>query len=101
VTADTAYLRFHGRNAADWWNGDSRGRYDWLYSREDLASWLPRIQAMAARAKRLRIYFNNHARGQAVANARELGALLAGAGLGSGKASLWQAEPSSTSTSSD
>lgn len=101
VTADTAYLRFHGRNAADWWNGDSRGRYDWLYSREDLASWLPRIQAMAARAKKLRIYFNNHARGQAVANARELGALLAGAGLGSGKASLWQAEPSSTSTSSD
>ena len=78
VTSELAYLRFHGRNGRDWWEGDARGRYDYLYSREELASWVPRIAAMAAAAKRLRIYFNNHARGQAVENARGLAGLLAG-----------------------
>jgi uncharacterized protein YecE (DUF72 family) len=81
VTAEPVYIRFHGRNDQDWWSGDARGRYDYLYSREELASWVPRIEAMAATAKRLRIYFNNHARGQAAQNARELGELLVGAGL--------------------
>ena len=78
VTSDIAYIRFHGRNGRDWWDGDARGRYDYLYSREELASWVPRVAAMAATAKRLRIYFNNHARGQAALNAREFEGLLAG-----------------------
>jgi uncharacterized protein YecE (DUF72 family) len=84
VTADLAYIRFHGRNGRDWCAGDSSGRYDYLYSREELSSWLPRIAAMAAVAKRLRIYFNNHARGQAVENAGSLASLLPGGGLPGG-----------------
>lgn len=85
ATAELAYIRFHGRNTNSWWRGDARGRYDWLYTEEELRSWLPRIAAMAATAKRLRIYFNNHARGQAVENARDLAALI-GARAGASEA---------------
>jgi len=88
VTSDLAYLRFHGRNGPSWWEGDSRGRYDYLYSKEELEALIPRIATLAAGAKRLRIYFNNHARGQAVVNAGQLAALLAREGLPAGTGSL-------------
>ncbi len=81
VTADLAYVRFHGRNGANWWGGDASFRCDYLYAAEELSGWVPRLEAMSARAKTLRAYFNNHARGQAVKNARELAVLLAAAKL--------------------
>ncbi len=81
VTSDIAYIRFHGRNGEGWWKGDARGRYDYLYSREELSPWVARIGAMARVAKRLRVYFNNHARGQAPANAADLSDMLVSAGL--------------------
>jgi len=71
VTAPIAYVRFHGRNAANWWRGTNETRYDYLYEPEELAPWVDRIGDMAAdpRVHQVLAYFNNHRRGQAVRNA--------------------------------
>jgi len=75
VTGGLGYLRYHGRNAEAWWTGDATSRYDYLYSTEELAATAPRLRRMA-KAATLLVAFNNHARGNAVRNARELKALL-------------------------
>ncbi len=78
-TAEFAYVRFHGRNSAKWWrHGEAWERYDYLYSREELAEWLPRLASLSEGAKRTFVAFNNHPRGQAVQNARMLVELLQG-----------------------
>jgi uncharacterized protein YecE (DUF72 family) len=71
VTAGIAYVRFHGRNAANWWRGTNETRYDYLYKREELEPWLDRIGDMAAQpeVREVLAYFNNHRRGQAARNA--------------------------------
>lgn len=76
VTAPHAYVRFHGRNAANWWNGDNASRYDYKYGEDELAEWLPRIQQMARKAKTVMVLFNNHFQGKAVEDARKLGEIL-------------------------
>jgi uncharacterized protein YecE (DUF72 family) len=72
VTSDLAYVRFHGRNEKAWWSGDAGTRYEYLYSADELSGWLPRLEAMSAQAKTLRVLFNNHRRGDAARNAQEL-----------------------------
>ena len=81
VTSDIAYIRFHGRNAENWWTGDSGSRYEYRYSQDELSGWIPRLESMGAQAKKTRIYFNNHRRGDAVSNAKELVSLVAAARL--------------------
>ena len=75
VTGDIAYFRFHGRNANEWWNGDATSRYDYLYTREELGAVSTRLRSMAKKGT-LFIAFNNHARGNAVKNSRELKEIL-------------------------
>lgn len=81
VTADIAYFRLHGRNAATWWTGDNASRYDYLYSREELGEWVQRVKEISMRVRVLLIFFNNHWRGQAVQNARDMRELLIAEGL--------------------
>lgn len=81
VTSDIAYARFHGRNEAAWWNGDAGSRYEYRYSKDELSAWIPRLEAMSTQARQLRVYFNNHRRGDAPDNARELVELAAAAKL--------------------
>jgi uncharacterized protein YecE (DUF72 family) len=81
VTSETAYVRFHGRNEATWWNGDAGTRYEYLYTRDELDAWVPRLEAMSTQAKNIRVYFNNHRRGDAPTNARQLMALATAAKL--------------------
>ncbi|MEA3286880.1 MAG: DUF72 domain-containing protein [Candidatus Marinimicrobia bacterium] len=76
ITSDIAYLRFHGRNTANWWTGDNVSRYDYEYSEDELQEWLPRITDMSKQAKTTYVSFNNHARGQAIKNANQLKAML-------------------------
>ena len=76
VTAHFAYIRFHGRNKKDWWTGDNRTRYDYLYNDQELLEWVPRIRSMAERVNTLFLFFNNHWKGQAVLNARRMRELL-------------------------
>jgi uncharacterized protein YecE (DUF72 family) len=78
ATAPPAYVRFHGRNRAKWWtHAEAWERYDYLYSEAELWEWIPRIRALADAAGTCYAFFNNHARGQAVTNARMLAGLLA------------------------
>ena len=73
-TADHAYLRFHGRNYDIWYKGEKENdhrldRYDYLYKKEQLESWVPQIKEAELKAAKVRVYFNNHARSKSVKNA--------------------------------
>jgi uncharacterized protein YecE (DUF72 family) len=76
VTADTAYVRLHGRNRESWWGPDGAARYDYLYTDKELEAWAGRIERMAGQAQRILVYFNNHPKGQAAKNAQTLEKLL-------------------------
>ncbi len=79
VTAKSAYLRFHGRNAESWHGTNARSRYEYLYSDEELAEYLPLVSEIARGADLVQIYFNNHAKGHAVVNAQKM-RILSGQG---------------------
>jgi len=64
VTAPFAYLRWHGHGHPLW--------YDYTYSAEELAAWVPRLRALAAEVPRVYGFFNNHFRGDAATNCRSL-----------------------------
>ena len=85
VTAPFAYFRLHGRNKETWWGSDSTSRYDYLYSDSELKGTAERLIQIIVQADRLLIYFNNHARGQAVKNALSLKKILEKAGFMGGK----------------
>jgi uncharacterized protein YecE (DUF72 family) len=71
------YVRFHGRNAAAWWHhATAAERYTYAYRPEELAPWVPRLRRLAAETERCYAFFNNHARGQAALDAKQLLALL-------------------------
>lgn len=76
-----AYFRFHGRNYRNWFGADvgRDARYDYLYSAAELSPWADVIRRAATESTRVFVVLNNHFRGQAPANAFELGALLTGA----------------------
>jgi len=77
ATGPVAYVRFHGRNAAKWWQHDEAWeRYDYSYSDEELMEWVPRIRKLDEEAPLTLVYMNNHWRGQAAGTARQLGALM-------------------------
>jgi uncharacterized protein YecE (DUF72 family) len=63
VTADHAFIRFHGRNKGFW--------YNYLYSKKELEPWAEKVNKIIKdpKVKKLRIYFNNHYGGKAVLNA--------------------------------
>ncbi len=77
-TSGLAYIRLHGRNGKSWWTSDAAGRYDYLYSEQELSSIAERVRGIASYAQKVLIYFNNHRRGQAVNGARMLLKLLGG-----------------------
>ncbi|MEM3851512.1 MAG: DUF72 domain-containing protein [Methanomassiliicoccales archaeon] len=77
ITSGRGYVRFHGRNRDIWYTGTVEGdrrinRYDYLYSRRELAEWLPKIKDIIASTSETRIYFNNHGRAKGARNALEL-----------------------------
>lgn len=77
ATTETGYIRFHGRNAAKWYDHrHAYERYDYLYSEKELAEWVPRVETLKEKTRRIFIAFNNHFGGQAVTNARMLQGLL-------------------------
>jgi uncharacterized protein YecE (DUF72 family) len=86
TTSQTAYIRFHGRNA-DTWNKRVRSaaeRFDYLYSEEELREWVEPLQELAAKSERVYAMFNNNGRSsvggetiaQAPVNAQQLKGLL-------------------------
>jgi uncharacterized protein YecE (DUF72 family) len=80
ATGPLAYVRFHGRNYEKWFaHEESWERYNYLYSRDELAPWVDRINKMA-KDRDTYIITNNHFRGQAVINAADLKEALGQAG---------------------
>ncbi len=72
VTGPVGYARLHGRNYEKWFaHSESWERYNYLYSDEELAPWVDRIESMA-REKDTYVITNNHFRGQAILNAGDL-----------------------------
>lgn len=77
ATGPVAYVRFHGRNAARWYRHQAAWeRYDYAYSRAELAEWAPRLRALEAETGLALACFNNTPRAQAVDSARLMKALL-------------------------
>ncbi len=66
VTGDTAYVRFHGRNAATWnVRGKSAAqRFDYLYSEGELGEWTEPFRELTGRAGAVYAFFNNNGRSQ-------------------------------------
>jgi uncharacterized protein YecE (DUF72 family) len=64
ATTDTAYVRFHGRNAHTWnkRTGSAAERFDYLYSEDELREWVPPLRELAAEAKTVYAMFNNNGR---------------------------------------
>ena len=76
ATSRIGYIRLHGRNGAMWWQGEGSQRYDYEYKPDELREWLTRIGNILKKTYKTYIFFNNHPRGQAIKNAREMLALL-------------------------
>ena len=76
LTSDIAYFRFHGRNAKDWWSGNSEQRYRYHYSPEEIEELAGRVQAAAEKSRMLYAYFNNHWQAYAPRNANDLKKVL-------------------------
>jgi uncharacterized protein YecE (DUF72 family) len=76
VTSDLAVIRFHGRNAEEWESGSVQKRFKYLYSKDELKEWVPKIERVSGEAKSTHILMNNCYRDYAQRNARELAELL-------------------------
>jgi uncharacterized protein YecE (DUF72 family) len=72
VSGPVGYVRLHGRNYEKWFaHKESWERYNYLYSKEELAPWVERIRTMS-KEKETYVVTNNHFRGQAIVNAADL-----------------------------
>jgi uncharacterized protein YecE (DUF72 family) len=64
------YVRFHGRNAAAWWErAAAEDRYDYLYAKDELEPYADVTERAAQAGRRVLLYLNNHFSAKAVANA--------------------------------
>jgi uncharacterized protein YecE (DUF72 family) len=79
TSPELAIVRFHGRNAATWEakNISPAERFRYLYSRDELAEWVPRVREIADQAREVHLMFNNCYANYGTTNAREIADLLA------------------------
>jgi uncharacterized protein YecE (DUF72 family) len=66
ATSATAYVRFHGRNAATWnkRTGSAAERFDHLYSADELREWVEPLRELAAESESVYAMFNNNGRSE-------------------------------------
>ncbi len=72
ITADIAYFRFHGRNAANWWSGNGETRYKYLYSPDEIAELAQKVRLAGQQTNLVFAFFNNHWKGWAPRNAVDM-----------------------------
>jgi len=76
-TSSIAYVRFHGRNKEKWWEHENAyERYDYTYSAEELAEWVPKIKKLSKSTEKTFLFANNHWRGQAIDTIRQIRLML-------------------------
>lgn len=78
VTADDAYVRFHGRNAATWNArvGSAAERFKYLYTPDELSEWVDPVRYLQERARTIYVMFNNCFADYAPRNAKQMMSLL-------------------------
>ncbi len=76
LTTDIGYIRFHGRNEKKWWDGNGSERYEFNYNADQLKEWLVGISAILKKSYKSYVFFNNHPKGNAPANAQAMQHLL-------------------------
>ena len=82
LTSRTGYIRLHGRNDAQWWEGKSAAeRHDYHYSEDELVLWADRIAAKQAACDELYVLFENTTKGHALYNIPVLRQLLLQRGI--------------------
>ncbi|THA29969.1 DUF72 domain-containing protein [Streptomyces sp. A1277] len=75
TTPELALVRLHGRNSA-WGTGTKEERFRHAYTPAELAEWVPRVRAMAERAREVHVLFNNCCGDAAVRAAQAMRHLL-------------------------
>ena len=78
TSPELAIMRFHGRRAETW---EKQGipvveRFRYLYDREQLSEWAPRLHEAAREARQTHVLMNNCYSNYGATNARELAKLL-------------------------
>jgi uncharacterized protein YecE (DUF72 family) len=78
TSPELAIIRFHGRRTETW---EAKGiptveRFRYLYDRDELAEWAPRIRDAAAEARETHVLMNNCYANYGATNAREIAKLL-------------------------
>jgi uncharacterized protein YecE (DUF72 family) len=83
TSPDLAVVRFHGRRAGTWEarNIPTVERFRYLYDRDELEDWVPRIREAAKQSKDTHVLMNNCYANYGSTNARELARLLLDAEL--------------------
>ncbi|HLZ70530.1 MAG TPA: DUF72 domain-containing protein [Dehalococcoidia bacterium] len=78
ATAETAVVRFHGRNAATWAARDVgvSAKYDYQYTDAELQGWLPGIEQLAEQSSDVHVLMNNCVEDKGIRNAQDLARLL-------------------------
>jgi uncharacterized protein YecE (DUF72 family) len=78
ATSDTAYVRFHGRNAATWnvSGGPASERFDHYYSKQELQGWVAPLAHLAGTVSHVYGMFNTNNADQGPVNADLLRDLL-------------------------
>ena len=83
ATTGTAYVRFHGRNAATWrTRGTSASeRFDYVYPEDELREWVEPLRQLSAATERIFALFNTNNLDQGPRNAALLRRILEEAGV--------------------
>jgi uncharacterized protein YecE (DUF72 family) len=68
LTTDFTYFRWHGRGERVW--------FDYRYSKDELAPWIPKVADAEKKVSRAFGYFNNHFHGYAVENCLQVMEML-------------------------
>ncbi len=78
TSPELAIVRFHGRRAETWEarNIPTVERFRYLYDRDELEEWVPRIRQAAREVRETHVLMNNCYANYGSTNARELAALL-------------------------
>jgi uncharacterized protein YecE (DUF72 family) len=79
-TGPLGYLRLHGRNSHQWFQGEAErdDKYDYLYGAAEMDELARKARRIASLHDETAVITNNHFSGQAVANAIDLMFLLQG-----------------------
>jgi len=62
ATHAVSVIRFHGRNTKTWniRGGSAADRFDWMYSADELAEWVPKARHLAEQSAEVYALFNNN-----------------------------------------